>query len=228
MLQSHLITETAEQLKSRIEQRFPSSGLAGVAAQISGESSHAAENIQRLSRPVWWLRLTNALLLGGIGSIAVYVATHVSMRLRLNDMERFIQFLEPALGSMVFIGAGVLSIWSLEARWKRRHALHALHKLRSLAHVIDMHQLTKDPERLLVGGPNTQASPKRDMTPFELGRYLDYCSELLSLLGKVAAMWAEKFTDPEVQRAVDQLENLTSGLSRKIWQKMMVLTRTNP
>ena len=91
-----------------------------------------------------------------------------------------------------------------------------------------MHQLTKDPERLLVGGPTTQSSPKRNMTPFELGRYLDYCSEMLSLLGKVAAMWAEKFTDPEVQRAVDQLENLTSGLSRKIWQKMMVLTRTNP
>ena len=98
MLQPNLITETAEQLKSRIEQRFPSSGLAGVAAQIAGESSHTAENIKRLSRPVWWLRLTNAILLGGIGSIAVYVATHMSMRLRLNDMERFIQFLEPRLG----------------------------------------------------------------------------------------------------------------------------------
>lgn len=227
MLQPLLITETAQQLKRRVEQRFPASGLGRVAAQIETESSQAAERIARLSRPAWSLRLVNFLLVGGIAAIGVYIAMHGSVRLRLNDMERFIQFLEPALGSMVFIGAGVLSIWSLEARWKRRHVLRALHTLRSLAHVIDMHQLTKDPERLLVGGPDTKSSPKRLMNSFELGRYLDYCSEMLSIIGKVAAMWAEKFGDPEVQRAVDQLENLTSGLSRKIWQKMMILTRTS-
>lgn len=227
-LQPVLVTETAVQLQHRIEQRFAGSGLSKVAEQIIGETEKTAARIARLSRPVWWLRLINIILLGGIFSIAVYVATHMSMRLRMNDMERFIQFIEPALGSMVFIGAGVLSIWSLEARWKRRHVLHALHNLRSLAHVIDMHQLTKDPERLLVEGPDTLSSPKRTMSNFELGRYLDYCSEMLSLLGKVAAMWAEKFSDAEVQRAVDQLENLTSGLSRKIWQKMMILTRSEP
>ncbi|MDX2019600.1 MAG: hypothetical protein SF187_05115 [Deltaproteobacteria bacterium] len=228
MLQPLLITETAQQLKRRVEQRFPGSGLGRVAAQIETESSQAAERIARLSRPTWSLRLVNVVLAAGIAAIGIYIATHASVQLRLNDMERFIQFLEPALGSMVFIGAGLLSIWSLEARWKRRRTLQALHNLRSLAHVIDMHQLTKDPERLLVGGPDTKSSPKRSMNGFELGRYLDYCSEMLSIIGKVAAMWAEKFTDPEVQRAVDQLENLTSGLSRKIWQKMMILTRTNP
>lgn len=228
MLQIPLVIETAAQLCQRIEQRFPASGLGRVAHEIVSECQNTAARIASLSRPVWWLRATNTVLVAGILAIGVYLATHMSMRLRLNDMERFIQFIEPALGSMVFIGAGLFSLWSLETRWKRRWVLQALHKLRSLAHVIDMHQLTKDPERLLRQGPDTESSPKRSMSNFELGRYLDYCSEMLSLLGKLAAIWAEKFTDPEVQRAVDQLENLTSGLSRKIWQKMMILTRSEP
>ncbi len=226
MLQPPLITQTAQQITQRIEQRFPGSGLARVASQIESESEQAAERIERLSRPTWPLRLVNFGLLAGIVAIGYYVVTHGRMRLRVDDTERFIQFLEPALGSMVFIGAGVLSLWTLEARWKRNQVLRALHTLRSLAHVIDMHQLTKDPERILVPGPDTRSSPKRVMSAFELGRYLDYCTEMLSLLGKVAAMWAEKFSDAEVQRAVDQVENLTSGLSRKIWQKLVILSRT--
>jgi len=40
------------------------------------------------------------------------------------------------------------------------------------------------------------------MTPFELGRYLDYCSEMLSLTGKVAALYAQDLDDPVVVEAV--------------------------
>ena len=50
---------------------------------------------------------------------------------------------------------------------------------RSLARVIDMHQLTKDPERLR--SDRTCASVPLDLTAIELSNYLDYCSELLSM-----------------------------------------------
>jgi len=33
------------------------------------------------------------------------------------------------------------------------------------------------------------------MSPFLLCRYLDYCSELLSLTGKLAALYAQSFSD---------------------------------
>ena len=61
------------------------------------------------------------------------------------------------------------------------------------------------------------------MGSFELGRYLDYCSELLSLSAKGAAVIAQRFDDPPVLAAVNEIEALTSGLSRKIWQKLMIL-----
>jgi hypothetical protein len=95
-------------------------------------------------------------------------------------------------------------------------------------HVIDMHQLTKDPEWVLTRGPETGLLPPRAMTLFELSRYLDYCSEALSLTGKVAALYVQRFDDPVALDAVNEVEQLTTGLSRKIWQKLTVLYAMPP
>ena len=86
-----------------------------------------------------------------------------------------------------------------------------------------MHQLTKDPERLRVRGQDTASSPKRTLSTPELVRYLDYCSEMLSLIGKLAALYVQKFDDPVALAAVNEVEELTTSLSRKIWQKIMIL-----
>jgi len=61
------------------------------------------------------------------------------------------------------------------------------------------------------------------MTRFELSRYLDYCTDLLSLTSKVAALYVQDLQDPVVLNAVNDVENLTTGLARKIWQKIMIL-----
>ena len=96
-----------------------------------------------------------------------------------------------------------------------------------MAHIIDMHQLTKDPERIANpdAGGDTPSSPTRHLTPFALSRYLDYCSEMLSLLSKSAALYVQDFADPVTISAVNEVENLTTGLSGKIWQKIMILDR---
>ena len=61
------------------------------------------------------------------------------------------------------------------------------------------------------------------MTEFELIRYLDYCSEMLSLTGKLAALYMQDMRDPVIIEAVNEIEDLTTSLSRKIWQKIMIL-----
>ncbi len=114
-------------------------------------------------------------------------------------------------------------LWSLETRWRRRKALQKLHEQRSIAHVIDTHQLRKDPDRIKRKGVDTSSSPRQDLTPFELGRYFDYCSEMLSMVAKIGALYVQGYEDPIAVNAVDELETLTTGLSRKIWQKIMVL-----
>jgi hypothetical protein len=63
------------------------------------------------------------------------------------------------------------------------------------------------------------------LSAFELGRYLDYCGEMLSVLSKVAALYAQAFPEPVVLSSVDQIETLTSGLSTKIDLKLSRLDR---
>jgi len=65
--------------------------------------------------------------------------------------------------------------------------------------------------------------PDRPLSQAQLARYLDYCSELLALISKLAALLAQRQQDVVVLSAVNDIEALTSGLSRKIWQKITIL-----
>ena len=59
-----------------------------------------------------------------------------------------------------------------------------------------------------------------------LARYLDYCSELLSLSSKIAALHMQYMNDSVVLDAVNDIETLAASLSNSIWQKIMILDAT--
>jgi hypothetical protein len=139
------------------------------------------------------------------------------------QLAEFIQVLESGINDIVLIVAAVFFLASLETRMKRNRALRSIHELRAIAHVIDMHQLTKDPEWVLDRGSETGILPPRSMTPFELSRYLDYCTEMLSITGKIAALYIQRFDDGVALQAVNEVESVTTGLSGKIGQKLMIL-----
>src|SRR5205814_2349993 len=136
-----------------------------------------------------------------------------------------VQGLEALVNDFIFVGIAVFFLLSLEPRRKRRRVLTALHTLRSLAHIVDMHQLTKDPDRLLVDGPDTASSPSRTMTAFELARYLDYSTEMLAIVAKIAALYVQEFADPIALDAAGSVQALAVDLSRAIGQKIMLLDR---
>ncbi len=136
------------------------------------------------------------------------------------------QGIDAGVSVLIVLGATALFLITLESRWRRDQALKALHEFRSIVHVIDMHQLTKDPSAF--GAPRTSSSPDRSMTVPQLLRYLGYCSELLSLSAKVAALYADKLRDPVVIDAVGDIERLTTDLSQKIWQKIELFQQRMP
>ena len=135
----------------------------------------------------------------------------------------FISILEAGLNDLVLIGIGIFFLASLERRLKRRRVLSAIHELRSITHIVDMHQLTKDPGHLLHEVIDTPSSPGRALTSTDLARYLDYCSEMLSMTAKIAALYVQRFDDPIVLAAANEVEGLATGMSGKIWQKMVIL-----
>lgn len=224
-LDSEKIIETVKAIQRRVEKRFPGSGLSKVVAELFKVAEETVTRTNWIQQPHLPLRVSAIVLSVSIILLIIFVLAHIH-QIGFDNYVNFIQALDASLGSVVFIGAAIIFLVSWENRIKRNRALKAIHELRAMAHIVDMHQLTKDPESYFVpGGP---ANVKRSMTSFEMNRYLDYCSEMLALISKIAALYVQGFQDPVLLDAVDDVEDLTAGFSRKIWQKITILENLGP
>lgn len=222
-LDSEKILATIGTLSRRIAERFPGSGLDRVCQELLTVAEESQRRSAWIAKPQRSLRLITGVLVTMIVGVLILVLINASWPRNGFDLVVLVQVSEAGLNVFILLSAAVLFLVTVETRIKRRRALKAIHELRALAHVIDMHQLTKDPERLLARMAETASSPKQNLSPAELGRYLDYCSEMLSLIGKIAALYVQKFDDPVALAAVNEVEDLTTSLSRKIWQKIMII-----
>ena len=217
---------TLRTLSNRIEERFPGASLNRVCVELLAIAEETTGRINWLSRPHAWIRLAVFAVIG----FAIYLGWQVLKQLKeLKDLNveaggLEIQDLEAAANAVFLLGAALLFLVTLESRIKRSRVLSAVNELRAISHVIDMHQLTKDPSQVIAGvGHRTPSSPQRTLTAYQLTRYLDYCTEMLSLVGKLAALYAQSNSDSVVLQSVNDIETLTNGISRKIWQKIMIL-----
>jgi hypothetical protein len=217
------ILATATALEARVQARFADAGLYGVAREIVALTRDTAREAKELLAPIWWLRILIAALILGGGALFLSVGTFLSFSNLSHDAMGSVQSIEAAINTTVLAALGLTALVRLEARIKRRRVAKNLHGLRAIIHVIDMHQLTKDPAALSSSYKATAASPSRTFSAPELARYLDYCSEMLAVTGKLAALYAQAVNDDGVAEAVNDIENLGSNLSRKIWQKIMLI-----
>ena len=227
-LSEERIVGTLEKLRDRIAERFPESGLRRVADELLAVGEEVSDCVAYIRAPNWPIRIAVGLAIAGMVTVLVAAVMTLQLPGSARSVAEVIPLIEAGINDIVFFGIAVFFLLTIEARLKRRRALGVIHQLRSLAHVVDMHQLTKDPERLLSSEPATPSSPERTMTTPELGRYLDYCSELLSLSSKVAALYVQHFNDPVVLGAVNEIESLATGFSGKVWQKITMLHRAGP
>lgn len=228
ILREKAIIETVSALQCRISDRFPGSGLANLCGELQDVAERSAIRAHGIGKSVWWIRICGYLLAMLVIALVVGMLWFVTHTVRIKEESvgwtDIIGAFDAGTSGLIVLGATLYFLIGLEIRIKRRRALLAVHELRSIAHVVDMHQLTKDPERMLGRYQQTSHSPTESMTAFQLNRYLDYCTEMLSLLGKIAALYVQRFDDPIAVAAVSEVEQLTTGLSRKIWQKIVLLS----
>jgi hypothetical protein len=228
-LRGERILETVEKLSARIDERFPESGLSGVCRHLRTVAAAAARDVPRLGRPIWPLRVFIVAAIAVLVAAAVWMAS-LLLRVSLDpgNVSEALQGSDAARNDIIFLSLAIFFLVSLETRVKRRRVLRSLHRLRSIVHIVDMHQLTKDPEHLLSPRGDTASSPERGLNRFELSRYLDYCSEMLSLSSKLAALHVQYVNDAVVLDAVNDIETLAASLSNKIWQKIMIIDAALP
>jgi hypothetical protein len=219
------VVRTLESLELRIQARFPTGNLRHVCQQLTILARDTSQRAAALTKPNLYIRFgVGIVFLLGLAA-GGYGATHVHMESGDMNGPLIVSTLESLVNLMLLVGAAVFTLITLEARFKQRTALRALHELRSIIHVIDMHQLTKDPS--MIGETTSGVGPSHNLSKFELVRYLDYCSEMLSLAAKLAALYAQDISDVGVVDAASDIEQLATNLSQKVWQKISILQNSN-
>ncbi len=216
---------TGKKLENNLLEFFPQSGLLRVCREFNRVAEGSRLMAERLSYPVWILRVLTWVASILIVGLSVWVIMEMYRRAHSlsNGLNEIVQTVEAATNELILLGLLLLFLVQMEERIKRRFALQELHRLRTLAHVVDMHQLTKDPTEMLGSSKYNNRPPEKQMNRGQLHQYLSYCSQLLALNSKIAALFAQNMNDPVVLEAVNDLENLDQGLAAKIWQKIMIL-----
>jgi hypothetical protein len=164
------IIHTASRLEQRIAERFPERGLVQVAREVVTLGRTVADQVKVLSPPIWWLRvLIGLIVLLGAG-VFVWVGSVIPLKQVGRDAVSSVQSIEAVINTLLLAILGLVTLVQLEARFKRQKVARGLHALRSVIHVIDMHQLTKDPVTLEAAYQPTPNSPPRDMDAVAMPR----------------------------------------------------------
>jgi hypothetical protein len=216
-LESDEIINTITALGERIERRFPRSDLTDVCGELLVIARETEAKSQLVDAPNYWLRFIIFGLIVTVSAGFFYAGSVLQLRKAEFDVTNFFPVLEAVTNLVVLVGLAIIFLFTIESRMARTRALSDLNELRSIIHVIDMHQLSKDPSALL-GAESTGSMSRPD-----LARYLGYCSIMLSLGAKLAALYAQKLPDAVVIDASSDLQNVANGLSLKIWQKIAIL-----
>ena len=218
-LDSAKIERTIAALHGKIAESLRDRGLVRVCGELHALSRKAESEAVAIARRNWLVVGVAGVLSVVIVGLIVWSMVHLKPINGPLVFSDYLQALESGINDLLLTGAAIWFLFTVENRLKRRRALNAIHELRAIAHIIDMHQLTKNPS-WEGAGPGGQPAPEAGL---DLHLYFQYCSAMLSLTGKVAALYVQKFNDSETLAAVNEVEELTTGLSRKIWQKMTVL-----
>lgn len=223
-LQLEKIAQRLELLHRRIEERFPESGLRQVALELALEARTAEKRSNRLQRLLRAIRVFNIFVLLAVGvGVFAFVALGIVDWSEGSDGKLSIQGLDAAANLTILIGAGLIFLFSQEDRMRAAAIMTEIDRFRNFAHIVDLHQQTKDPTTAFGEGARTMSSPARTMSAYEVTRYFDYCAEMLALIGKISAVYRQGVKDPTVRQAVTEIEELTGALSAMIWQKIQIM-----
>lgn len=193
-------------------------------------AKNSAAVTEKVNQPAYLLRLINWIIISimslllGFGLMVAILSSGIDDN-NSGGLE-LLQGIEAAINIIVFSGIAIFFLGQrLERRVKQAESIDYLSSLRSVAHLVDLEQLTRDPQRLMTshGEAKTPSSPTLEYDSLLLNRFLSYCSEMLALISQLAAYHAENVNDRETIDAANDIERLTGQMAQKIWQKLTVL-----
>ena len=212
---------TISKMANRVEEQFPSSGLSAVANEVAAVAEGTVARIAEIKKPRIGLRIGVGIMVLLVLSGPLLFSFVLSFSEEVTNLGDFLEATDAGLHMLLVLAGGIFFLVGMENRMRRNQALDAIAEFRSLAHLVDLHQINKDPGLDSLKPPEDD---KRTVRSDEaLASYLDFSGDLLSIVGKLAAYYAQNLSDRVVLDAVNEIETLTSSLSNKLWLKILVL-----
>lgn len=215
------LVAAACKLADKVNHSFPSSGLGALAREVSCLTRETIVRLTFIERPNWPLRIAVAVLvvLAVLGPLIF--SAMLQFRETVGSLGDFLEATDAGLQMVLLLGASIAFLVTLEGRIRRNRALAAIAEFRSMAHLVDMHQINKDPG--IDHRPAPSGADRRTVrSDAKLVLYLDHASDLLALIGKLAAYYGQHLRDRVVLDAVNEIESLTTGMSANLWQKIQM------
>ena len=134
-----------DKIAAQVGAAFPDSGLAGLAKDMTLVTRETIVLADEIRKPMWLVRVMASVLILLALVWPLILAPFLDFKETFTSLAEFLEATDAGLHMILVIGAGVIFLVSVENRIKRNRALDSLSTLRSIAHIIDMHQITKDP-----------------------------------------------------------------------------------
>ena len=167
---ARLVKLLQEQM-AHIEKRFGDRGLYDVSKKVYDSFERAPKITREILKPNYWIRIVVVFL--AVLMLLTIVMGFSQLNFGLGDGWSVLEGIEAGISTLVYSGIAIIFLVSLEIRQRRQRTLKALQELRALAHVLDMHQMNKDPEQLVFTAELSDEGAESVMSPFLLERYLD-------------------------------------------------------
>ena len=211
------LQNTLGRIRERLTELFPYAGLVKTCNSLYNLSQESQKVLTWIKKPNYYIRVFSYVMMVLLAVSIFHTWRLFHLQTQGLNIADFFQMIDAAFNTIILLGATAIFLTSYETKQKRKRIIKAINQLRCLAHIIDAHQISKDP------GSLRDTDTQVQYTDFLLIRYLDSCSDMLSLISKIGFLYAQDYDDPEALEASNDLEALTTGISQKIWQKIRVV-----
>ncbi|HZV20207.1 MAG TPA: hypothetical protein VE986_01540, partial [Hyphomicrobiales bacterium] len=159
-LQGKNLFEAAIELSERISGEFPARGLTQEARELAKDAKSfvaEAESLSRKGASYYAIRVLVALgfglWIGTTSLVLLRIWSLVQKKPESLDLFQSMQGIDAGIHIAVSAALAIFFTATLERRRKRRIAFNGLNSLLNFAHVVDSHQIDKDPTAFASGLP---------------------------------------------------------------------------
>ena len=208
------IIETAEKLARSIGASLPGSVLAGLAVELVRIARDTDRQVRQARRPILVIRIASVTAIGcgllGIG----FLLNRIHFRWEFGStFTELFEVTGAAVNFLVMLSGALWFLVTFENRVKCNRALASIQELREFIHVVDATQLYYTPDMYDEGGSSANKLRRFDHT------YLLYCSQILGLVGNLAALHTRGAAGDSIMRASADVEMFATALTGKLYNK---------